>query len=186
MTGGLEPNWRNSNWVEGLYLSDIYTSCCEAGVSVFTDSIFQPLHSYLKFPIFFGQVFQNRKTQEYCIPFFTILYFQSLNIEELLNLERRKLSVLFLVILPGFPTECCVFVTGGCMEHSESVNIIKCHLHSENLCGLFLSSSILLILVCNVINTFTHYFMVNNTGETNFAQWTPFIWHNVGHWAFVT
>lgn len=135
--GAWEPNWRNSNWVEGLCLSDMYTFCCEAGVSVFTDSVFQPLHSYLKFSIFFGQVFQSRKTQEYCIPFFTILYFQSLNIEELLNLERRKLSVLFLVILPGFPTECCVFVTGGCMEHSESVNIIKCHLHSERLCGLF-------------------------------------------------
>lgn len=118
--GPQEPSWRKSNWVEGLYLSDIYRFYCEAGVSFFTDSIFQPLHSYLKFSIFFGQVFQSRKTQEYCIPFFTILYFQSLNIEEL-NLERRKLSVLFLVILPGIPT-------GGCMEHSESVNIIKCHL----------------------------------------------------------
>lgn len=146
---------------------------------------FPALTLLLKFSIFFGQVFQSRKTQEYCIPFFTILYFQSLNIEELLNLERRKLSVLLLVILPGFPTECCVFVTGGCTEHSESVNIIKCHLHSERLCGFFLKQYSL-----NISVQFYGYFHTsrygNNIGETSFAQWTPLIWHNVGHWAFVS
>lgn len=26
--------------------------------------------------------------------------------------------------------------------------------------------------------------MVNNIEETSFAQWTPFIWHSVGHWEF--
>lgn len=100
----------------------------------------------LKFSAPFDQVFQSRKTLEYCIPFFTILYFQSLNIEALLNLERSKFSVLFLVTLAGLSTECCVFVAGIGMEHSESVNNNKMSSAFRNIFYAFSSGNIFLIL----------------------------------------
>lgn len=147
-----------------------YAACCGGWSTGLYTPHFPSLTLLGKVLYLLCQVFQSRKTLEYCIPFFTILYFQSLNIEELLNLESSKLSVLFLVILAGFPTKCCVFVTGNGMEHSESVNNNKMSSAFRNIVWAYSSSNIFLIPVCNFIDISTGPMTVTNSiGEASYT-----------------
>lgn len=162
-------NLWGSQQAEGLYYSHICSLLWGWSTGLYTPH-FPSLTLLGKVLYLLCQVFQSRKTLEYCIPFFTILYFQSLNIEELLNLESSKLSVLFLVILAGFPTKCCVFVTGNGMEHSESVNNNKMSSAFRNIVWAYSSSNIFLIPVCNFIDISTGPMTVTNSiGEASYT-----------------